>query len=194
MVLDPVSCLNVEQWLAQRYEQFRAAVYRRWREDGEDALQECLLKIAAGCSGNANLLSIRGVEKWLWRCVSNGVITRIRKRLAEALGERDPPAPGQPSLHDIGRLQRVVCACYGRLNPYRRHILRQFYHERLSVEEIATEMNRGQEAVKAVLYQARRQFREELMKNGVSYEDMQDVMLYFVFFDCENNPPPEDVQ
>lgn len=191
-MLDQVSRLTFEQWLAQRYEAFRAAVYRRWGEDGEDALQDCLLKISAGHSGSAKFTSVLDVEKWLWRCVRNGVIARIRRKLAEALGERDPSAPSQPSLHDFGRLQRVVCACYRGLNQYRKDVLRKYYLDELSVEEIASQMHLTKEAVKAVLFQARRQLRECLEGNGVSYEDMLDVMLFLAVFDCENNPPPED--
>lgn len=192
MFLDPVSRLYFEQWLAQRAGQFPAELYRHrhWGEDGIDALQDCLLKI---CEGRAKFNSVVDVEKWLWRCVHNGVIARWRRRLAEALGERDPKAPDSAAgSEDLMWLQRIVCACYRALNDYRKGLLQRYYLAGLSVEEIAVEMQLTKEAVKAVLYQARRQLRECLERNGVSYGDLVNVILYLAVFDCENYPPPED--
>ena len=134
------------------------------RSAAEDTAQEVWLRVvrlAASYRGESTL------KHWLLRVTRNTALTHIRKRglVAESMddspqGDTFPPEDFEQSMlrsMELSRLSELI----NELPESQRVALMLWISEKLSYDEIASEMGTSEAAVKSLIFRARRSLEEK---------------------------------
>ncbi len=140
------------------------------REDAHDVAQEAMVRFVETLD---RFDDERPVQPWLFRIVRNKAFDlgrRQKVRRAESLDdllERGMPAPSQPTVHPVDRLElfelrRRVWEALGRLTEGQREILVLREYQDLSYGEIAEVLGVPTGTVMSRLHRARTALRKQL--------------------------------
>jgi RNA polymerase sigma-70 factor (ECF subfamily) len=167
----------VDRFLGLIYHTIHYTAHLRSRpltpEEVEDIAQEILLQVVAndyavlrqfrGNSALASYLTVIARRICVRELVRRSAERQAQKRAAEEKIEREEPPPsaraGLESLEEVARLLR-------RLPSREREVVRLFYLEGRSYEEISTELNIPVNTIGPVLARARKKLRGDESRNA----------------------------
>lgn len=146
----------------------------RSEDVAEELAEETFFRL---CYKRPSYRRVAGFKTWLYTVGRNLALDRLRrqKRLAalpveEAEGLADSaPTPDEALLADERR--RQVWTAMERLSPRYRQILWLAYFEEFTTEEMAAILKESRHNVASVLYRAKAALKQELLREGFSYED-----------------------
>lgn len=157
-------------WLEERADRFYRAVWRRYGEDGLDAMQTCLLKGAL-----LRFKDIDHTENFMWKCVKHKLLVilrgrkrRSRREILVAKPESTLPK-GDPELEPID-------ACVQELSPTERQIYYAILVARKSFAEAAVDTGVNENTLKTKVYRDLvPKLRRCLERRGISFSDMIEI-------------------
>jgi RNA polymerase sigma factor (sigma-70 family) len=163
------------EWLKQRGAAFREAVWRKYGDEGLDAMQKCLLTLVAG---RQPFNSVAHVARWMWVCVKHRFIGNWRagiRRRERELERKVPANPADPAVFaEQADLRTAVAECLKRLAEIDQRILEAVYWGGKTYGEFAQDIHRSDGWAKTRARRAQEELRECLESKGVRYEDMLD--------------------
>ena len=175
MIAVSVDDLHAFETLVGRHQDriYRMAYHMlRSEEDAWDVSQEIFLKVY---NARGSYVENAKFTTWLFRIANNAIIDRLRQlqrrqkvvSMAEILSE---PPSASPTTHHFLELEEIklkMSAVLSALSERQRSMVILKYYEGFSVNEIAEMFECANGTVKATLFQALRNLRTGLAKNGV---------------------------
>lgn len=140
----------------------------------EELVEETFFRL---CYKKPSYRRIAGFKTWLYTVGRNLALDHLRRRkrlsalpIDEFDGLADAaPTPDEALIADERR--RQVLAAMEQLTPRYRQILWLAYFEGFSTEEMAAILKESRHNVASVLYRAKAALKQELLREGFSYED-----------------------
>ncbi len=154
-------------------ERFRGLVFSlcwrmlRQREDAEDVAQETFVRVFRHLH---HWESSRPLRPWLMAIAANRCRTRLsrRKGLPQSTGEwQDYAVERDPRIDLAEELQQGI----DQLREDHRLCFVMFYHQEMSIQEIAAALGSPEGTIKTWLHRARKQLAEFLLQRGVVDQD-----------------------
>jgi RNA polymerase sigma factor (sigma-70 family) len=154
-----------EEIVSQLHEAFSSRIYflalreLRSHPTAEDVCHETLMRVMEAVR-SGKVASPDSLPGFVAGTARN-VIHEFRRTQARAgpLGERDYAAPEKPQIVDSS-IRRAMETVFDRLKPRERDVLRLYYYEELSKEEISRRLGIDPERVRLVKSRALKTFRE----------------------------------
>lgn len=126
--------------------------------DAEDVRNETMVRVIEAIRGDG-LKSPSALPSFVLGTARNVIREAWRRhRRAEAIGERDFPAPDIPAVDHTVR--RMIESVIGRLKPREREFLRLYYYDELPKAEISRRLGIGEDRMRLVKSRALKSFRE----------------------------------
>ncbi len=150
--------------------------YALYRLNGNaEAAEDVVADAYVDAMGHASSLTLNhNVKAWLYRITHAKVVDYVRsqvrkgkfiKQAAPVMAEgKDDDGPEERALKEEDA--RLVRAAFFKLQETSQDLLREKYHERLSVREMAKKRDKTEKAVESMLFRAKREFAEAITSLG----------------------------
>ena len=162
-------------WFSERVRENEASMYAlamsymKQEADALDCIQQSILKAYEHLDG---LKDPEKFRSWMFGILVNCCRDELRRRKRFRVVEPEEGAePSVPDASEAADTKTVLWNALSRLDDPYRTVLLLFYYEDLSTADIADVTGAGQSAVRKQLERGRALLRDELTKEGFSYEE-----------------------